>query len=116
MLEEPSSGSNKTKYSPSSLQATGKSSSSLAMPLTMLILANWSLMMSLEITSNFFCVSPCTFSSPAQPRTPANAPCCNLLEISTQEVIKPLRMAVISLGVLRACRKEGKDCMSSSRK
>jgi len=43
-------------------------------------------MISLVMTSSFFCVSPCTFSESSEPITPSSAPLLTALEIALQAV------------------------------
>ncbi len=71
-FEDPSRGSKKTAYRPPSsrLRSTvGSSSSSLTKTPMLARLPRHALMISLEMTSNFCCRSPCVFSAANSPST-----------------------------------------------
>ena len=58
ILDEPSNGSNNTRWLPFSLQAIKVSSSSLASPATLGVAWSAAINSWLASTSKFFCVSP----------------------------------------------------------
>src|SRR3569832_291365 len=99
MLLEPSSGSNSRRYLPFGYCAGMGRISSIS---SEAMAARWpdqlvdSIITSLDITSSFFCSSPCTFSVPAPPSTPASAPLFTAFAITLVAVTMSLSNSVNS--------------------
>ncbi len=81
-------------------------------------------MISLVMTSSFFCVSPCTFSESSEPITPISAPLLTTLEMALQavttsfssEVKSPVAPAVRRCSSMMNWVRVVPVCMTISRK
>src|SRR5438445_4071882 len=115
ILEEPSSGSMSSRYSPrlyGSVIGTGRSTSSEANAARLPPQTLASMRISLESTSSFFCASPCTLSVPAPPSPSASAPLLTRVLIALQARAMVSSSSRRSALITFCCWRPTRNCVS----